>query len=124
MEGQLHIRLDLSDCQATELLKSKSPLIVDRILLRARESDATINDYHFRPYAPEQGYTLFVEIEESHFSIQTWPEWRFVNIDIQVCNYTRDNTLIARRLAARLREFFGGEIHFQDETTRGPWEES
>lgn len=120
MDGQLHIRLDLRECQEVRLLQSKETLIVGRILMSARDAGATVRDYHFRPYQPEEGYTLAVTIEESFFIVQTWPECAFVNIDVMVCSYTRDNTQIARRLVARLREFFGGEIDFQDETTRGP----
>lgn len=123
MDGQLHIRVDLQRCQEIEKLKSRAPLIVERIILAARDSGITINDYQFRPFDPEQGYTLTVVIEESMFIIQTWPEWGFVNIDIMVCNYTRDNTEVTRRLAARLRDFFGGEAAFLDETPRGPWDE-
>lgn len=122
MDGQLHIRLDLRGCPEVKLLQSKEPEIVRRILMRAEDAGTTVGDYNFRPYGPEEGYTLTVTIEESFFIVQTWPECAFVNIDVMVCSYTRDNTQIARRLVARLWEFFGGEIDLQDETMRGPKE--
>ncbi len=123
MDGQLHIRVDLRECLRVEDLKSRTPAIVDRILEVAKKANATVSDYQFRPYEPEEGYTLVVVIEESHFIVQTWPERSFVNIDVMVCNFTRDNTEVARRLAASLRNFFGGNIYFEDETMRGPWDE-
>jgi len=122
MNGQWHIRIDLCKCPR-EQLESRAPLIVEKILATAKEAGANIKDYSFRPFEPEEGYTLFVVIEESHFIIQTWPEWEFVNIDVVMCNYSRDNSELARSLARSLKDFFGGIICFSDETRRGPWEE-
>jgi S-adenosylmethionine decarboxylase proenzyme len=43
--------------------------------------------YQFEP----QGVTGTVLLAESHLAIHTWPEHRFVTIDVYVCNLLHDN---------------------------------
>jgi len=78
----VHYLLELRDCD---------PRIIDdlpevqRILLEAaRRSRATIIDTVFRKFSP-QGISGVVIIAESHFSIHTWPEYRYAAVDIYTC---------------------------------------
>jgi S-adenosylmethionine decarboxylase len=52
------------------------------------------------------GVTGAVVLSESHLSIHTWPERRYVTIDVYVCNYSCDNRSKARQLFDRLLETF------------------
>ena len=47
-----------------------------------------------------------VVLAESHLSIHTWPEKRFVTLDVFVCNLNCDNRAKARQLFATLVALF------------------
>jgi S-adenosylmethionine decarboxylase proenzyme len=55
--------------------------------------------HRFNPY----GITGIVVITESHVAIHTWPEHRYVAIDIFTCGSTLDPWIIRDVLAQRLR---------------------
>lgn len=54
----------------------------------------------------EGGFTGVVILAESHVSIHTWPELQCLMLDVYLCNYSRDNTLICRDLFAEICKFF------------------
>lgn len=72
----------------------------------AKAAGATVRGTFFDSYGKGQGYTLFVSIAESHVLIITWPELRLVNIDIFLCNFTRDNHMIAQHIFTALKRIF------------------
>jgi S-adenosylmethionine decarboxylase len=55
----------------------------------------------FHQFEP-QGVTGTVPLAESHLAIHTWPESRFVTIDVCVCKLLHDNKDKARRLFGAL----------------------
>jgi len=55
---------------------------------------------------PNDGMTLFYILAESHLAIHTWPEKSLVNIDLFLCNYSRNNNHKARAVALGLIELF------------------
>jgi S-adenosylmethionine decarboxylase len=57
----------------------------------------SLGDY-FHQFDGEGGVTGVVVLAESHLSIHTWPERRYVTIDVYVCNYSSDNKEKARSL--------------------------
>ena len=59
----------------------------------------------FHQFEP-QGITGTVLLAESHLAIHTWPEERFVTVDVYVCNYMEDNTQKALKLYAALKAHF------------------
>ncbi len=78
----VHYLLELKDCDPQRLDDVQS---VKRIFLEAaRRSGATIIDMTFRKFSP-QGISGVVIIAESHFSIHTWPEYRYAAVDIFTC---------------------------------------
>lgn len=117
--GHRHVSLDFAECENIEDLKTRAP-IVRKILKLAREAGCTIRKWHFDKYKPEEGYTLVVTIAESHFAVLTWPEVRFANIDIFVCNYTRDNTNVAVGLEKALKKLFRPKKVKRWKRLRGP----
>jgi len=52
----------------------------------------------FHQFDGEGGVTGVVVLAESHLSIHTWPERRYVTLDVFVCNYSSDNKEKARSL--------------------------
>ncbi|GEM_PF-7091976 len=126
--GHRHISLDLSHCKNKGRLQSGKPpnhrKIANRILKLAQKAGCTIRKWHLDTYKPEEGYSLVVTIAESHFTVLTWPESEygsFVNIDVYVCNYTRDNSHVARNLEEGFKKFFQPGHVKRWEKLRGPW---
>lgn len=52
------------------------------------------------------GFSAVWLLEESHISLHTWPELGSVDMDIYVCNYSRDNSKRAKYLYEFLRNLF------------------
>ena len=76
-----HILLDLYDCQCD---LSNTSLMQKVLLDAAKEANATIVSHHFHTFSPH-GVSGVVIIQESHFTIHTWPEHNFASIDIYTC---------------------------------------
>lgn len=69
------------------------------------ESGLNIVGDVFHQFQP-QGVTGTVLLSESHLAIHTWPEEKFVTVDVYVCNYLHDNTQKALKLYAALKAHF------------------
>ena len=69
------------------------------------ESGLNIVGDVFHQFEP-QGVTGTVLLAESHLAIHTWPEEKFVTVDVYVCNYMEDNTQKALKLYAALKAHF------------------
>lgn len=52
------------------------------------------------------GVTGVVVLAESHVAIHTWPESAYVTLDVFVCNYNRDNSLMAKQLFEKIIDIF------------------
>ena len=77
-----HYLVDLKGCDP-ETIKLVGP--TRAILLCAvKDCGATLVNHHFHQYEPF-GVSGVVLIAESHFSVHTWPEHRFVGVDIFTC---------------------------------------
>lgn len=74
-------------------------------LFVAKDSGMQIVGDVFHQREPE-GVTGTVLLAESHLAIHTWPEAKFVTIDIFVSNYPLDNTEKALTLYAALKAYF------------------
>lgn len=59
-----------------------------------------------KTWAGEGGITGVVIVSESHLTIHTWPERRYVNLDVFFCNYSRDNTKKARSVFAEFKKIY------------------
>ena len=59
------------------------------------------------------GFTAVVCLTESHLSIHTWPENRYLTFDVFLSNYLKDNTSITQALYDDVRQFFQAEIVFE-----------
>ena len=52
------------------------------------------------------GFTAFFMLAESHLSLHTWIELGFVDLDVFVCNVTRDNSDKARLIFREVGSLF------------------
>lgn len=59
---------------------------------------------------PAGGFTGVVCLTESHLSIHTWPELRYVTFDVFLSNYMKDNRETTRALYATVQKFLGGRV--------------
>lgn len=103
--GQKHFIFDFYDCRARRQFFVERPMR-KKIASIVKTAGATVRGTFFDSYGKDKGYTLFISIAESHVMVITWPELRLVNIDIFLCNFTRDNSMIARRIFSELKRLF------------------
>lgn len=101
-----HVLIELFDCEAKSLELEQS--VGAAMLDAARASEATIvtDSFHeFKPY----GVSGAVIIQESHYTIHTWPEHRYAAVDLFYCG----GTIYVERAVEILRERFKpGRIKF------------
>jgi len=77
-----HVILECYDCDLDTLC---SPELLEMIFIEAAEkSGATVMGTTFRKFDP-QGVSGVVIIAESHFSVHTWPEYRYAAVDMFTC---------------------------------------
>lgn len=77
-----HLLLEFRGCDSRVL--NDRPTIQALMESAARAAKATIVDSLFHTFSP-QGVTGVVVVEESHFSIHTWPEHGYVAVDVYTC---------------------------------------
>lgn len=77
-----HLIAEFYHCNATHLDDQKR--IQSEMLEAAAQIGATVVGHFFHKFSP-QGVSGTVVIAESHLSIHTWPESRYVSVDIYTC---------------------------------------
>lgn len=80
-----HLLVELYDCDEHSLRAESS--VGSAMIQAANDSDATIvaSSFHeFKPY----GVSGAVIIQESHYTIHTWPEHRYAAVDLFYCGGT------------------------------------
>ena len=83
-----HVILELYGCDS-ELIDSET-LVHEVLLEAAKIANATVISSTFHQFSP-QGVSGMIIIEESHFSIHTWPEHGYAAIDMFTCGDILDN---------------------------------
>ena len=105
----LHLMANLHGCAAAEsLLRDAAALRANCLDLVASTGLGTVGEC-FHQFGHGGGVTGVVMLAESHLSIHTWPEKRFVTLDVFVCNMNCDNRAKARQLFASLVALFAPE---------------
>lgn len=94
-----HLLAEYHACASERL---DDPQFIEALMLdAARAAGATPLDRSFRRFEP-QGVTGVVIVSESHLSVHTWPEHRYVAVDVFTCGQT-DPLAAHRVLEAGLR---------------------
>jgi len=106
MKRSLHILADLYGCAGDSRYLTHKGSVRTKTLAMIRRAGFLIVASRFHKFVEtgmgDSGITGVVIVSESHITLHTWPEKQFVNLDVFLCNYTRDNTVKARAI---FREF-------------------
>ncbi len=95
-----HLLVELHGCNP-ELLK-KVDVVKEILVSAAKACKATIVDTSFHEFNPF-GVSGVVVIAESHFSIHTWPEYRYAAVDIFTCGDVINPEVAVDYIAVRFR---------------------
>jgi S-adenosylmethionine decarboxylase proenzyme len=102
MDG-IHLLGEWYDCPAHTLEFTRAEALRALCLKAVADAQLTLVGDCFHQFEP-QGVTGTVLLAESHLAIHTWPENRFVSIDVYVCNLLHDNGEKARKLFHALEQ--------------------
>jgi S-adenosylmethionine decarboxylase proenzyme len=81
-----HVIINLNGCKENEISEVKS--VRKRLYEIVRKSELTPLGDKFHQFRPN-GVTGIILLSESHISIHTWPEKKFVAMDIFSCSGTK-----------------------------------
>lgn len=115
-----HVLIELFDCNSDSLKRENS--VGDAMRDAAVESKATVVAESFHEFQP-WGVSGAVVIQESHYTIHTWPEHGYAAVDLFYCGGTID---VHKAVDVLMERFNPGRIKFlvvrrgrQDEVDRG-----
>lgn len=86
----VHALVELNECDGQLINDPK--LLESSLLESAKLAGATILSSHFHQFSP-QGVSGVIIIEESHFSVHTWPEFGYAAVDFFTCSDKMDFTV-------------------------------
>ena len=105
----LHVMGDLYNVQCEDRFMLDADLLRTHCLKLVEEAGlSSVGDF-FHQFDGAGGVTGMVVLAESHMSIHTWPEKKYVTVDVYVCSYTQDNRPRARQLYQSLLDTFQPE---------------
>jgi S-adenosylmethionine decarboxylase len=105
----LHIIGDLYECDFTFFINKYSTLDLRKILEdKVQESSLTIMGSILKEFY-HTSFSLNIMLAESHICIHTWPEEKYVSLDVFVCNYTKDNSEIAKNIFEDIKCLFASK---------------
>lgn len=113
MKKSLHILADMYDCAGPPQYFTSKIKIRAKTLALIKKAGFQIIASRFHKFGPTSagtgGVTGMVIVSESHIAIHTWPERKFVNLDVFFCNYTSDNTKKARAVFRGFEKVYHSE---------------
>lgn len=107
----LHAMGDLYQVQCDDRYLVDCKLLTEHCLKLVEDAGLSVVGHYFHQFDGGGGVTGMIVLAESHMSVHTWPEKRFVTIDVYVCSYTTDNRPKARKLYDSLLDTFQPEKH-------------
>jgi len=106
----LHLIADLYGCRCEESLLKERDRLQSLCVEACQQAGLTVLGDYFYQFRYDNGepagVTGTVVLAESHLAIHTWPEDRNVTLDVYVCNYSRDNSALAKAVYDQLIELF------------------
>jgi len=78
----ISLLLDLYDCTSPV---SHDPDALERVFVEALQSAGFDRIEHLSHQFPVQGMTFITILQQSHAALHTWPESRFVSVDVYSC---------------------------------------
>jgi len=105
----LHVMGDLYDVGCEDRYMLDADLLRAHCLRLVEQAGlSSVGDF-FHQFDGAGGVTGMVVLAESHMSIHTWPEKKYVTVDVYVCSYSQDNRPRARQLYQSLLDTFQPE---------------
>ena len=104
----LHVMGDLYDVQCEERFLVDLDLLTEHCIKLVEEVGLSTVGHYFHQF-DGGGVTGMIVLAESHMSIHTWPEKKYVTVDVYVCSYSQDNRPRARQLYQSLLDTFQPE---------------
>lgn len=86
----LHMILDMYDVEQLDQLE----WIEKGLINAAKIANATIIHSHMHHFGPEQGVSGVVVLSESHISVHSWPEKKYIAVDVFMCGNTKPQQAI------------------------------
>lgn len=105
----LHLMGNLYGCGGEDGLLREIDMLRRFCLEKVSASGLTAVGECFHQFGASGGVTGVVILAESHISVHTWPEKRFVTLDVFVCNMHSDNRAKAHTLFDSLVAAFAPE---------------
>ena len=102
----LHIIGDLFECSCEFSIFTDSKLLENTCSSFVHNAGLTEVGKFFHQFDGEGGVTGMIVLAESHMSLHTWPEKKYVTLDVYVCSYTQDNREKAKNLFTALEDLF------------------
>ena len=57
-------------------------------------------------FSKSGGFTGLISLVESHIAIHTWPELNYLTLDVYLCNYSKDNSAVCKKVFKEMSEYF------------------
>lgn len=107
MEGGTQIVGDFKGCKCVAKRLKDPNSVRNAIEKFIEDCTLTLEECKMHSFVGEEGqdqtgYTGMFILAESHVSVHTWPEKKSVNIDVYLCNHSRDNAKITEILYKKL----------------------
>jgi len=64
-----------------------------------------LNSFYYK-FSKGGGFTALISLIESHISIHTWPELGYLTLDVYLCNYSKDNSMICKKVFGEISNYF------------------
>lgn len=100
----LEIIGDMKECDSAKLNELTAEIIKPLISTLLKDCGLRELGSHYHQF--DKGCTGVVALAESHLAFHTWPEERYVSVDIFVCNYRKDNSKKAEEIFKELARLF------------------
>lgn len=108
-----HWLIDLSGCEPSSTILKDAKTLKRLLPQTARKAGMTVVGQAFHQFMPS-GVTGAVILSESHLTVHTWPESKFVAVDVYVCDFSADNFSKGQILADELvRVFCASSVNCQ-----------
>ena len=102
----LHLIGDLFECSCDLSFFTDSKFLENTCSSFVQNAGLTEVGKFFHQFDGEGGVTGMIVLAESHMSLHTWPEKKYVTLDVYVCSYTQDNREKAKNLFTALEDLF------------------
>ena len=94
----------MENCRCETAVLSDSKKVKPRVDQLIRKAGLTVVGYATHQF--DRGYTSVWLLKQSHLSLHSWPEYNFVTMSLEVCNFKKDDASKIDRLYAGILDFF------------------